>query len=208
METKVALLVIYNHRYDKNIPIINKLYEGKFSYIYHIVPFYDGDKENVIPVYDSSYYFQNYVAQAYTHLKNKGFTHFLAVADDMIVNLHINENTLWSVMGIKKNDCFIPRLNIMQERKFYWKWTIFAQKYEVEQDGVEVSNILPTVQEARKRFDYHHLPYGKLLLHSFIPFVLTRECIIQSIRGLFHSHKLNYPLVGSYTDIFLIRVCL
>ncbi|MDD2205616.1 MAG: hypothetical protein PHU62_09970 [Bacteroidales bacterium] len=30
---KIALLVLYNHRYDKNIPIIEKIYEGKFSYL-------------------------------------------------------------------------------------------------------------------------------------------------------------------------------
>lgn len=51
---KIALMVIYNHRYDNNIPIIEDLYNNKFSHIYHIVPFYDGDKRNVISVYDSS----------------------------------------------------------------------------------------------------------------------------------------------------------
>lgn len=52
---KIALLIIYNHRYDKNIPILDKIYEGRFSYVYHVVPFYDGDRENVIAVYENSY---------------------------------------------------------------------------------------------------------------------------------------------------------
>jgi hypothetical protein len=42
METKVALLVIYNHRYDKNITRVEALYKKRFSHIYHVVPFYDG----------------------------------------------------------------------------------------------------------------------------------------------------------------------
>lgn len=65
VDMKIALLVLYNHRYDKNIPRIEKLYEGKFSHIFHLMPFYDGDHPNVFPVYESSYYFQSYIAQAY-----------------------------------------------------------------------------------------------------------------------------------------------
>ncbi len=54
MEKKLALLVVYNHRYDKNIPVIDKIYQNRFSHVFHLVPFYDGEQENVIPVYDLS----------------------------------------------------------------------------------------------------------------------------------------------------------
>ena len=33
MNTKTALLVIYNHRFDRNIERVRKLYEGRFSHI-------------------------------------------------------------------------------------------------------------------------------------------------------------------------------
>lgn len=66
-ENKLALMVIYNHRFDKNIELIEKLYSPSFSNIFHIIPFYDGNKENVIPVYESSYQFEGYISQAYTH---------------------------------------------------------------------------------------------------------------------------------------------
>ncbi|MBR2165594.1 MAG: hypothetical protein IJ915_03500 [Paludibacteraceae bacterium] len=91
---KIALLIIYNHRYDKNIDRLENLYKGKFSHIYHIMPFYDGNIENVIPVYESSYRFQSYITQAFQHLKDKGFTHYFIVADDMLLNPQINETNL------------------------------------------------------------------------------------------------------------------
>lgn len=72
METKVALLVVYNHRYDKNIARMRELYAKRFSHIYHIMPFYDGQKQDVIPVYESSYCFSGYLSQAYTHIGDKG----------------------------------------------------------------------------------------------------------------------------------------
>ena len=77
--TKTALLVVYNHRFDKNIGRIRELYANRFSYVYHVMPFYDGNEPDVIPVFDSSYCFSGYIAQAYSHLRNDGFTHFFIV---------------------------------------------------------------------------------------------------------------------------------
>ena len=46
---RVALIIIYNHQYNKNIDILERIYNGRFSNIYHLVPFYNGEKQNVIP---------------------------------------------------------------------------------------------------------------------------------------------------------------
>ena len=48
----VPLIIIYNHRFDQNIEKLNKIYGERFSKIYHLVPFYDGDLPNVIPVFE------------------------------------------------------------------------------------------------------------------------------------------------------------
>lgn len=201
---KVALLIIYNHRYDKNISVLNKLYESKFTYIYHIIPFYDGDEGNVIPVYESSYNFQGYISQAYTHLKKMEFTHFLIVADDLLLNPHINEITMWDSIGITKSDSFIPieHFRVLQKQDKYWEWTINAMKYKVNKKGVEINKILPSVDVARKRFDKFLLPY------STIPWrILFKADIVKKIKLVLSmpwSRKLNYPLTAGYSDIFLI----
>lgn len=203
MEAKVALLVVYNHRYDKNIPIVNKLYKGKFSHVYHLVPFYDGDVENVIPVYDSSYYFQNYISQAFTHIKDKGFTHYLVVADDMVLNPIIDETNLWDKIGIEKKDCYISRLTIMQERKSFWPHTIKALKYKVKQPGVEIENILPSKAEAQKKFKDHGISCKKIPLKRVIP-RNKYDFFNLFLRQIPFSLELDYPLVGGYSDIFLL----
>lgn len=110
METKVALLVVYNHRYDKNIARVRELYAKRFSHIYHIMPFYDGYEQDVIPVYESSYCFSGYLSQAYTHIGDKGFTHFLVVADDMILNPVINELSIWKETGLDYCDSYIDEI--------------------------------------------------------------------------------------------------
>ena len=120
MDNKIALLVIYNHRYDKNIPRINQVYANRFSYVYHIVPFYDGDLENVIPVYDNSFQFQGYISQAYQHLKGKGFTHFVCVADDMVINPQLNEHNFFELSGIDEDACFVHELRDLRDVHRRW----------------------------------------------------------------------------------------
>lgn len=201
MKTKTALLVVYNHRFDKNIERIRQLYANRFSYVYHIMPFYDGNEPDVIPVFDSSYCFSGYIAQAYTHLRKDGFTHFLCVADDMILNPSINENSIWEVLGIDYQDCYIDEIVCFQHGgKRWWRRILEALDYTPNQLGVELNSILPSKEEAQRRFDSHNLPYGpiprKELLRNprkkaFFK-MLTRNC------------ELKYPLVRAYSDILLI----
>ena len=203
---KIALLIIYNHRFDKNIPILNKIYENRFSHIYHIVPFYDGEEKNVIPVYESSYRFQGYVSQAYNMLRGKGFTHFFVVADDMMINPSINEKNLWEVTSIPHEHCYIHSFNIFQTKKEHWERTMEALDYDPDIKGVEIRNIIPTNKEAAERFRFHNipttpLPFGKLMrnIKKCRTFSLGKKMQILGRMGCF-----RYPVVGGYSDIFLV----
>ncbi len=209
MEKKLALLVVYNHRYDKNIPVIDKIYQNRFSHVFHLVPFYDGEQENVIPVYDSSHRFQNYIAQAYPHLRNKGFTHYLVVADDMLLNPRINEDSLWEQTGLDIHDCYISRISIIQTRTHFWTHSVKALKYKVKQPGVEISNILPSVEEAKLRFAKHGIPTTKVPFGRLIPRdgSFFNNCSVfyrKVLKEMPFSLKMDYPLVGGYSDIFLV----
>lgn len=203
MKTKVALMVVYNHRYDKNIPIVEALYRNKFSYVYHLVPFYDGDRDNVIAVYENSYYFHNYISQAYQHLKKLGFTHFFIVADDMVINPNINEDNLWDQLGINKEDCYISQLDPLQEGTNFWPWITYALKYKTVQPGVEIQRILPSKEEALNRFALYNIPTNRVPLRRL--FTRDRRLLYNFvIRKLPFSLSLNYPLVAAYSDIFII----
>ena len=203
MTTKIALMVVYNHRYDKNIPIVESLYRGKFSHVYHLVPFYDGNMDNVIAVYDNSYFFHGYIAQAYQHIEKLGFTHFLIVADDMVLNPSINEDNLWDQLGISKDDCYISRLDPLQERTQFWPWMSNALKYKRTQPGVEIQKFLPTKEDALRRFSLYNLPTGRIPLRRLI--TRHKRCFYDSvIKQLPFSLSLDYPLVSAYSDIFLV----
>lgn len=201
MKTKTALLVVYNHRFDKNIVRIREMYSGRFSFVYHIMPFYDGDEPDVIPVFESSYCFSGYISQAYMHLRKMGFTHYFVIADDMILNPCVNENTIWEKIGIDYQDSYIDEIVCFQHGgKRWWRRILDALDYTPNQLGVELKGILPNKEEAQRRFDFHNIPYSpiprKELLRNpkkkdFFK-MLTRNC------------ELKYPLVRAYSDILLI----
>ncbi len=201
METKTALLVIYNHRFDTNISRINKLYSHRFSNVFHIMPFYDGKEPNVIPVFDSSYCFSGYIAQAYSHLRTLGFTHFFIIADDMILNPTINEHSIWDIMGIDYHDAYIDEIVCFQHGgKRWWRRIIDALNYSPNQLGVELTGILPTKDEAILRFDFHKLPHTPIPRKELLRNPRKKDFL----KMLTQSCMLKYPLVRAYSDILLI----
>ena len=197
---KTALLVIYNHRFDKNIPRIDQLYEGRFSDVYHIVPFYDGCQDNVIPVYECSFQFQGYISQAYTHLRGKGYTHFFVVADDMIINPALDENNYLERIGLGNDDCYIDYITPLQELKTAWRQTE-AMTYKVNLRGVEVEKVLPSRTAAIERFAKYGLPTGTI---PFSPMLNKRLRFALKYIQNFKRRNLDYPLLGGYSDILIL----
>lgn len=204
---KVALLVVYNHRYDKNIPRINEIYKNSFSYIYHLMPFYDGDEKNVIPVYDSSYYFHSFISQAYTHLKNQGYTHYFVISDDLILNPAINETNLWDITGLPADYCMLPGLIEFQNcRVKKWSRIKDAIEYDYVQRGLEISNILPSKQEAINSFKFHGISVEPIEKETYKHLYLWKKICKFSIykKNVPKNISLSYPLVGGYSDICLV----
>ena len=216
---KVALIIIYNHRYDKNIEKIESLLKDKFSNIYHIMPFYDGNRKNVIPIYESSYFFSGYIAQAYEKIKDKNFTHFIFTADDIIINPNINENNFLEKIGLGKNDSLIPEIiEFGIKDKYCWARigeAIIYNPYNTN-NGTEIKTILPNYIAAKECFKRQNLyksfsiPFIKSLrnlmtlhiwYHSHIYTLIP--AFIKLIKHPFSKYKLNYPLVGSYSDFFI-----
>lgn len=209
METKIALLVLYNHRYDKNISRIDDIYKNRFSHIYHLVPFYDGNLEHVIPVYENSFQFQSYISQAYTHLQSKGFTHYVVVADDMTINPKLNENNFFQLSGIDTDACFIHELRDLRDIHRRWFHIGSAIRFSVFNRGLEIENILPSRKEAEAAFAKHNIPYRIIPewpYHSLKKSI--RESLLRKRRILWYyllqRIYFSYPLVGGYSDMIVV----
>jgi hypothetical protein len=212
----VALIVIYNHQYNDNIDVVEKIYSDRFSNIFHLVPFYAGVKKNVIPVYENSYYFQGYVAQSLKIIFEIGFTHYFFIADDLILNPSITEQNYTEHLGLDDDSSFLPGFIQLHERSIWWARVGEAYKWNLKAAGVEADGLIPSYDEALNAFNKFGLSISPLRFNQIWLFPKTLRSLARTllrdktyfIRLLFYWWKkfnLSYPLVGSYSDIFVIN---
>jgi hypothetical protein len=228
MTNKVALIFIFNHKFDKNINVLENIYKDRFSHIYHLVPFYTGDKPNVISVYESSQYFQGYIAQGLKHYFKEEYEHYFFIGDDLILNPAINENNYKEYFKLSPEASFIPEIfnlhnltnndtlrflpvNKLTGNSGKWHWckiTEFIKTYKHSSYGVENSKEMPSYKEAEtilknhgyeiKTCNYYDMYGGIFPLNS-----ATGKFMYHS-KSYFKKFQLPYPVVGSYSDIVIV----
>ena len=230
--SKIALVIIYNHQYNENIEVLERIYKPRFTNIYHLVPFYQGEKKNVIAVYENSYYFQGYIAQGAQNLLPEEFTHYFFIADDLILNPKINENNLTELFKLGSKTSFLTGYVELHEVETFWNSVNEAYNYSINCPGVEVKNQIPSQEEALRRFKHFGLSTGSLHydqlfkrdmasfnnlpkfrvkkgyisdLMIFIPGYI-KSLHSELVRSLNKNKKyfLKYPIVGSYSDICIV----
>jgi hypothetical protein len=214
---KPALIIIYNHRFDKNIEVVERIYKDRFSRIFHLMPFYDGNKENVIAVYDNSFCFQGYVAQGFKHFYKKEYAHYLFIADDMILNPEINENNYAEHFCLESESSFIPELRNVPRPDCHWHHDRDALHFNpfnrknFNTKGIEIANLLPSPKDAAAIMEKFGIKNSKVSFNQvygniFKKFLFKTRLIIEDIFVYFHfyPYKTHYPLASSYSDIFVI----
>ncbi|HYO87569.1 MAG TPA: hypothetical protein VER79_02920, partial [Candidatus Limnocylindrales bacterium] len=45
---RICLVVIFNHRFEANLPILDRLYGDRFHHVRYLMPFYQGTRSDVI----------------------------------------------------------------------------------------------------------------------------------------------------------------
>ena len=231
MPKKTALILVYNHRYDRNIPVLEKVYGGRFSAIYHLVPFYDGPLRNVIPVYENSYRFQGYIAQGYRHYFKEDFERYLFVADDLLLNPDIDENNLEERFGLEPDSGFLtdvfnvhrldnrrtlrfePYRHRRKTQFFWWRLRDLA-RYKHQVEGLENGGEMPTFAEAEAILQAHNHSIRPLKFTEVYgpPPTLTWDktfprkvwSYLKSLRHFRWNYSLAYPAVAAFSDIAIV----
>ncbi len=210
--SKVALIIIYNHQYNKNIEVLEKLYGHRFNNIFHLVPFYKGTKKNVISVYENSYYFQGYVSQGLNSFFKEEYVHYFFIGDDLLLNPKINENNYTEYLKLDEYTSFIPGFMSLHKLDFLWTYTKDALGYNLFIDGIEVKSMVPTYEQAILLFEKFNLEIGPLKFEQLFnkPILKYNFKALKGFIGYHYKKSLNkkydlsYPIVGSYSDIFVV----
>ena len=225
----VALIILFNHNYEANLPRLDALYQKRFAHIYYAMPFYEGNRADVITVYDNSFYFQRYIADVLQRIRHHNFDHYLVIGDDLLLNPAINENNYKDFFQVSDTQGFLPGFFLLNDvnetrpnRNFapYWDNNERIFDFTTKQKGINAQRFLPSYDEAKSLLEKHgiHFTPGIPKQMFFRKPLLkwpgsTREAK-RNIRSLiiFFTHiqsivpekKLSYPMVGSYSDCLVI----
>lgn len=214
--SEVVLIIIYNHKYDKNIEILEQIYKDRFSNIYHLVPFYTGEIKNVIPVYECSYNFQGYVSNGFKTYFKEEYKHYFFVADDLILNPIINEINYTQHLKLAQKTSFLPEIIALHKRRDFWPRVGEAFLWNINFPGVEAKDELPDYATALQLFakfglEIKPLNYLQIYEKREFPELSKLKKIlyyflwkIRQFKNKNKEYHLSYPLVGSYSDIFVI----
>jgi hypothetical protein len=227
-----CLVIIFNHKYDKNIEKLEALYGSRFTNIFFLVPFYTGTKPNVIPVYESSIYFQGYIAQGFKLYYRPEFTHYFFIGDDLILNPAINERNYAQLLNLDEHTSYIPDARPLHEAApsllthlnkgyNYWDTTFAGINFYSNRFGSEIKNELPSKDKALQLFAKHGVTIKPLAFENIyctkwlVSFKHTLKTLQQywkyyvtwrPLKTPGHSNELNlvYPLAYGYSDITIV----
>lgn len=211
MSAHVCLVVIFNHQYNRNLPGLRERYRPSFSHVRFLVPFYRGTDDDVIPVYESSATFQGYIAQAWRHFGDGEFSHYVFVADDMVLNPGLNEANILEKLGLGAGDAYIQELRPITRVTFEWPFlhmTLQALRFT---SFVNSAPELPSREEAFARlaahgvrvtsFGWRTLRFGQGSWTWKIRSWLVNALFLYRSAG---AREVLYPLVMSYSDFFVV----
>lgn len=231
-KSKVALVIIFNHKFNKNIKVLREIYANRFSNIFFLVPFYEGTETDVIPVYENSYYFQGYLAQGFRQFYQDYFEQYFFVADDMVINPAMNENNYTSFFGINSTDNYTPQVfnlhNLENSHTFnfdkfkvrgktiyHWYYTRSVLKFSLNKRGVECAKDLPGVSAAKVILEKQGFPIQPLQFSDVADNISWKASPIDIFKRMVRRTKrakewykdieLAYPVVAGYSDIAIVN---
>lgn len=228
---EVALLILFNHKFERNLPRLREIYSGRFKNLHFIMPFYTGTDEDVIGVYEHSFHFQGYIAQALRHIKKLGIDHYMVIADDLMLNPAINQHNYTTYFKLADGEGFVPEVFLLHDdltpkrlmqQVSQWTWNRSAVKIDITQGGIEIETELPTADVANQLLKTHGFNFEPVLskkalqlnypdwnvrnVNDLKAYALSclNSFIVNSKFSFSKRRTIKYPVVGSYSDIIII----
>lgn len=181
------------------------------------MPFYEGNKLNVIPVYENSYFFEGYVAQGLWYFFTEKFVHYFFIGDDLVLNPVINERNYTSHLHLENTYSFLPTFLNIHDHGYAWPRVVEAYHYDPYRPGLEIKDKIPRADVALQSFKKHGLSIMPLQYEQ-VEWKRPWPGSVYDLKGMVHhltwkikrrrnknkKYHLPYPLVGGYSDIFVV----
>ncbi len=188
------------------------------------MPFYFPDKSvdaelarRVIPVFDNSIYFQGFMATGYNTYRHEDASHYIFMADDLILNPDINEDNYANFFELGAKDSFVQNAYNLKQPfdKRDWGHSKFAFSFAPYAQELDETHKLPSVEEAIGKFKSLGYATQYVRARAEVSRILTKaltgiyvtfpssQRFIQWLNRIY-KFKLSYPLVKGFSDLVIV----
>lgn len=208
MPSRSALITIFNHKYERNIPLLETIYARAFSCRKYIVPFAEGDHPSIINVYANGLSFGHHIAQAAEKFIADDVDFYVFAADDLILNPTLNEENIADRLGLDAQTGYIKSIASADALRYSFMWSAHAS-FSLRFPGFDWRSELPPREEVERK-------YAAMGLHTGRPTPRGRQDLAWTIaqfrrwRYLFLLNLLmtgqrsSYPLLTGYADFVIV----
>jgi hypothetical protein len=208
MTSRCALITIFNHKYERNIPLLEKIYARTFSRRKYIVPFAESGRPDVINVYANGLSFGHHIAQAAESFIADDIDFYVFAADDLILNPALDEHNIVGRLGLDADTGYIKSIVSADTLRYGFMWSAHAS-FSLRFPGFDWQSELPPREKAERKF-------AGMGLHAGRPAPRGRQDVAWTLaqfrrwRYLFLLNLLMtgkrsaYPLLTGYADFVIV----
>jgi hypothetical protein len=215
-KNRICLVINFNHQYEHNIEKLERLYGDRFENIFYLMPFYEGKNPKVISVYENSFQFQGHFAQGLKTFYKKNFTHYIFLADDLLLNPKVNQESIYSLLNLDDVSAYIKSVYTLHDVKWYCSHVLPAINTLSNIKGVEYFEKIPAYHTAFDSFIKHNINIGNLTLsYETKSMLISNHCKYSHFDCIDKFALINnfltptelilpYPIVGAYSDFVVV----
>lgn len=209
MRNKAGLVFVFNHKFEKNIARLEEYYGERFSSRTYLMPFSSLTDPKVVSVVENGRTFSGHIAQGKHAYCQPDVSHYVFLADDLILNPKLNEESLIDQLELTASSGYTKSMVSADSIRFHWPHSITAKR-ALEKPFFDFESELPDAVAAEKKIRSLGLslerPWPRTrqdlrwMLVTF-PFVMS-SLWLPNLLSIGVASK--YPLVSGYSDFVIV----
>lgn len=208
---KVKAVFLFNHRFEANLALLDRIYAPRFDKRHVIMPFATAPGAKLSRVYELGRNFSGHIAQSAREWIEHGVTHYAIIADDLLLNPALDQANLIERLQLAPNEAYTKNLISLDALRFAWPWAgEAAVTFARSAQAIDLRGLLPPENEAKARFEGLGIAFPPPAVLGARASVQThRQIIGKARRAYFRAWSLGrrpaaYPLLAGYSDFLVV----
>jgi hypothetical protein len=212
MKDRARAVFIFNHRFERNLDMLDGLYGQRFPDRTYLMPFARSERADVCRISETSWHFSGHVAQGASAFIHPDTTHYVFVSDDLILNPRLDASNIARQLGLGANSGYIKSLAPLDAVRYEWHRALPATiALRRNGDGFDWRAEMPPMDAARAKF-------AAMGLSDHLPTLRSPAEIRRAWSRMFpaagylaapwamklRNTPSDYPLLMGYADFFVV----